>query len=228
MAIAWEESMFNNQEQIGGTAWGFGQVEPSEYYKLQGPQAAYPVQGLPSVRHYEVKAKGKDGKEITLKKARLQGSLTDQQSIQVEISSLMHGYKALGSKMASLRAYAGIGYAGPDVPDRLSDAGKRQHIIDGWLACETHLQKGWNAPPPPPPKGKKAPSGLDSILDYSAFLKEGLAKAKGFDRKDPVIDDILFPKNYTNEAGKRIWWPNPRLSHAHDMIAADMKSRGLL
>ena len=29
IAIFWEESFFNNLKQDGGTAWGFGQVEPS-------------------------------------------------------------------------------------------------------------------------------------------------------------------------------------------------------
>jgi hypothetical protein len=222
MAIAWEESLFNNQEQVGGTAWGFGQVEPAEYYKLQGAGAAYPVTGLPPVRTYEVEVKNSEGKLIKIKKGRLSGVLTDQQSIQVEISCLMHGYRALGSKHAALRAYAGVGYAGSDVPSRLSDAGKRIAIIEGWLACEMHLQRKYV--PPPLPKGAKPskygdPSKLPTFSDhFPTFVKEGLAKAKPFKINDPVIDDVLFPKNYTAEDGSRIWWPNGTANYAYHMI----------
>jgi hypothetical protein len=228
MAICWEESLFNNIEQIGGTAWGFGQVEPAEYYKFRTPDAAYPVQGLPPVRNFEVEVKNKKGETVTIKKARLAGTLTDQQSVQVVIAALMHGYRALGSAQASMRAYAGVGYSGSDVPSRLSDAGKRLAIIDGWLACEAHLQRKFD---PPPPKFNK--KGERNYIDFSkspnyssdfpTFIKDGLAKAKAFDTKSVAIDDILFPKNYVTEDNRRIWWPNPTVGYAYHMIAGTIR-----
>ncbi len=228
MAIAWEESLFNNQQQIAGTAWGFGQVEPAEFYKFQGADAAYPVYGLPMVERFEVEVKNKEGKMVKIKKARLLGSLTDKQSIQVEISALMHGFRALGGKQASLHAYAGVTYSGSDVPDRLSDAGNRLAIIDGWLACEAHLQKKYTPPPPP----KKKPAGPQYIDfnkmpnysdDFPTFIKEGLAKAKAFDIKSTMIDDVLFPKNSFSDDGKRVWIPNGHTGYAYHMITDYMK-----
>jgi hypothetical protein len=221
MAICWEESLFNNMEQIGGTAWGFGQVEPAEYYKFRTPDAAFPVPSLPPVRTYKVEVKDKDGKVIEIKKARLSGVLTDQQSVQVVISCLVHGYRALGSKQASLRAYAGVGYAGSDVPSRLSDAGKRLAIIEGWLACEAYLQRKFVAPPPSANKNVVSVPGIPD--DYPSFIKMGLAKAKEFDTKSQVVDDILFPKNYVTEDKRRIWWPNPHIGAPYQAISASAR-----
>lgn len=34
MAIFWEESLFNNNKQLGGTAIGFGQLEPAELKRM--------------------------------------------------------------------------------------------------------------------------------------------------------------------------------------------------
>ena len=36
LAIFWEESLFNNIKQIGGTAIGFGQMEPTELKRMNG------------------------------------------------------------------------------------------------------------------------------------------------------------------------------------------------
>jgi Transglycosylase SLT domain len=36
MAIFWEESLFNNIKQIGGSAIGFGQMEPTELKRMNG------------------------------------------------------------------------------------------------------------------------------------------------------------------------------------------------
>lgn len=128
IAICWEESFFNNQEQEGaGTAWGFGQVEPSEYYKFETEQAkkhGYYVANLPK------RAKVGD-------KTILLGSLTDNQSVQVVSAALRHNYFARKrEKLDALYVYGGVYYKGPSpltVAERIA-------IINGWLDCEKHLQ----------------------------------------------------------------------------------------
>src|SRR6187401_1229856 len=51
LAICWEESLFNNVKQDGdGTAVGFGQTEPSEFWKLRSSAAkdrGYFINNLP-------------------------------------------------------------------------------------------------------------------------------------------------------------------------------------
>jgi hypothetical protein len=220
MAIAWEESLFNNRKQLGGTAWGFGQVEPAEFHKLEKPDAIYKVAGLPR--------RIKDGS-----KTNLLGELSDEQSIRVEIGILMHNLKHLGSPRAALHAYAGVGFSGADVPERLATSEDRIKLVNGWLACEAHLQRKWT--PPPPPKTGVAPSPYvlpkhlpDYADDFPTFVKQGLAKAKNFDQKDKKIDDILFPKTSFTSDGKPCWLPNGQSNPAFFAIQQDMRTRGLL
>jgi len=128
IAIFWEESpFFNNVEQDGGTAWGFGQVEPSEYYKFETEQAkqfGYYVAGLP--RRLKVG-----------NRTKLLGVLTDDQSVQVASAALRHYYYTKShSKMDALYTYGGVYYKGPSP---LTPA-ERKKIIQGWLECEKHLQ----------------------------------------------------------------------------------------
>jgi hypothetical protein len=127
IAIFWEESFFNNIEQDGGTAWGFGQVEPSEYYKFETAQAqqlGYDVAGLP--RRMKVGDRTK-----------LLGTLTDDQSVKVASSALRHYYytKDRDTKRA-LYTYGGVYYTGPSTLTKE----ERIAIINGWLDCEEHLR----------------------------------------------------------------------------------------
>lgn len=196
IAIFWEESLFNNIEQEGGTAWGFGQCEPAEYYKLERPRTAndgrtnspaehgYLVEGLP--------ARAKIGK-----RTRLMGSLTPEQAVQVSAGLLCHYYYTKKpTVLGALYAYAGVGYGGDDVPKRLATPGTREAIVQGWLDAEAHLQRRW-IPPKPDKKSKKPPTldlpDFDS--DYPTFVKKGLRKARPFDLKDKAFDDRLFPKD---------------------------------
>jgi hypothetical protein len=183
IAIFWEESLFNNIEQTGGgTAWGFGQVEPAEMYRCEDQTATdrgYGVAGLP--------------KPVKMGKVtRLGGKLTPEQSVQVAIGVLcsIH-FSKNGNREAALRAYGGVGYTGTDVPARLIVPGSREAIIQGWKQCEAHLQ---NRP-------------LSYGSDFPTYVKEGLNKARPFNLNDPHIDDILFPKWFVTTGGARIWRP---------------------
>jgi hypothetical protein len=49
MAICWEESFFNNVKQQGGTAIGFGQMEPSELRKIRPDLSSADILGDPGL-----------------------------------------------------------------------------------------------------------------------------------------------------------------------------------
>lgn len=220
MAICWEESMFNNQEQVGGTAWGFGQVEPAEYDKfIDNP--VYPIRGLPPVNKWTVEVTGKDGKKVKVVKARLTGRLDDDQSIRTVIGMLLHLNKTM-SPRACLNAYAGVGYAGGDVPTHLAGASDRIKIVNKWLDCEAHLRGKIDLPAPP--KGAKGPVKVDYTkvkfpsADFKMFIKESLKKAREFDLKAETIDMVLFPRNGVSEDGKPIWVPDPKVGYAYHAI----------
>lgn len=180
IGIFWEESLFNNIEQQGGTAWGFGQVEPAEMYRCENDEAksgGYYVPGLPP--------RMKVGKAT-----RLAGKLTPEQSVQVAAGVLVSTYYARNCSVeGALKGYAGVNYSGTDVPEALATAAAREAIIAGWRECEKHLQ------------------GPQMEKDFPTFVKTGLRKARKFDMNDRNIDDVLFPKNYVTEAGERIWRP---------------------
>lgn len=143
VAIFWEESLFNNIAQVdSGTAVGYGQVEPAEFYRfnarnLQSPSAAmkamaqeaqrkgYLIHNLPPV------AKSASGKTA------LNGVLTDEQAVQVAMALVRDMHERKRSRKGILEGYAGVGFQG-DQPDRLKGNG-RQHVIDGWLRCEAKL-----------------------------------------------------------------------------------------
>jgi hypothetical protein len=112
LGICWEETFFNNVKQTVGTAVGFGQTEPSNFWILESADAranGYFVSGLP--RRQTLK-KGKD--EITI----LLGSLSDEQSVQVVSGFLCHLYLEAfpkriqhGTKFSSLsRTHSGADY----------------------------------------------------------------------------------------------------------------------
>jgi hypothetical protein len=185
MSIFWEESFFNNVEQSGGTAWGFGQVEPAEMYRCENDDArryGYFVQGLPP-RNY---VRNADGKVTSV---RLMGRLTPEQSVKVTAGVLCSlQYTQHYGVEECLRGYAGVQYSGDDTPEHLKTAGQRLAVIAGWRACERALQGGWDG-------------------DFPTFVKNALYKSRQFELKDKRFDDALFPKNSVNSAGERIWLP---------------------
>ncbi|MBL8229074.1 MAG: hypothetical protein JNL98_11375 [Bryobacterales bacterium] len=143
IAIFWEESLFNNIAQVDtGTAVGYGQVEPAEFYRFnarnlqsQSPamramgqdvqRKGYLIHNLPPV------AKSASGK------TQLNGALTDEQAVQVAMALVRDMHERKRSRKGILEGYAGVGFQG-DQPDRLKGNG-RQHLIDGWLRCEAKL-----------------------------------------------------------------------------------------
>ena len=161
IAICWEESLFNNEEQLKGTAWGFGQVEPSEFYKFETEQAkihGYYVDNLPP--------------RIKIGNAtKLQGKLTDNQSVQVVSAALRHNFYARKrDKMDALYAYGGVYYKGKSsltVTERIA-------IINGWLDCEKHLQF------------------FHQGVDPDEIIK-GLHMARNFKKVEGLFRPILFP-----------------------------------
>jgi len=128
IAIFWEESLFNNVKQTGGSAWGFGQVEPAEFYKFETEQAkqrGYYIHGLPR-------------RQRVGDRTILLGTLTDNQSVKVASSALRHYYSTVNkSKRGALYAYGGVNYKGNSSLTKK----KRISIINGWLDCEAHLQQ---------------------------------------------------------------------------------------
>jgi hypothetical protein len=83
LAIFWEESFFNNRKQQGGSAVGFGQIEPAEFYQLK-----------------------KYGVYLSTDKVLHDDSL----SATATILYMRHLTAALGNNDAALRAYAGYSY----------------------------------------------------------------------------------------------------------------------
>lgn len=125
MAIFWEESLFTNiRQKGGGTAIGFGQVEPAEMGKITTDRAkelGYYVAGVSS------STKGLD----------------DALSVTVPSCYLLHLYHASGAPTVearvdfALKAYAGYWYEGPSPLTKE----QRLAIIGGWRRCESMLSE---------------------------------------------------------------------------------------
>jgi hypothetical protein len=142
MAIFWEESLFNNTAQVGsGTAVGYGQVEPAEFYRFDAKKLNSPSPAMKAMAQ-SVQAKGylvhnlppvaKNGNQTVLN-----GSLTDEQAVQVAMALVRDLHERGRSKKGILQGYAGVGFTGPQA-DHLKGDG-RQKVIDGWLRCEAKL-----------------------------------------------------------------------------------------
>lgn len=119
LAICWEEGLFNNGSQVGGTAIGFGQTEPAELKRVKG-KGAIDVD-VDAVR------RGDDD----------EGMKAICQLLDYYITSFG------GLRMKALRGYAGYGYTKFDrkkFPTEDDWHKNRQGIIDGWEACEAALQ----------------------------------------------------------------------------------------
>jgi hypothetical protein len=184
LAICWEETFFTNLKQSSGTAVGFAQVEPSEFSKLETAEAGakgYRVTGLPPRRTKDV-----NGTEVVF----LDGTLTDQQSIQVTSALLYHYYFAKNQNQeAALEAYAGVGFSRQiekDVRDKnitpekahkidpLGVAG-RQKKIRGWRECERILL--YEVP---------------NMGDVRPKIRDALNASRTFPMNDATWNDKLF------------------------------------
>ncbi|MBP86840.1 MAG: hypothetical protein CMJ64_08995 [Planctomycetaceae bacterium] len=149
------------------SAWGFGQVEPAEFYKFETQQAkqlGYYIHGLPR--------RTKVGNTTVLL-----GSLTDNQSVKVASSALRHYYHTVSkSKKGALYAYGGVNYKGNSPLTKQ----KRINIINGWLACEEHL--------------KTLPDIIHWVGIEDHIIK-ALRMAKDFSKNvEQEFRTILFPK----------------------------------
>ncbi len=142
MSIFWEESLFNNIAQVGsGTAVGYGQVEPAEFYRFDAKKLNSPNAGMKAMAQ-QAQAKGylvhnlppvaKNGNKTVLN-----GNLTDEQAVQVAMALVRDMHERGRSRKGILDGYAGVGFTGPQA-DHLKGNG-RQKVIDGWLRCEAKL-----------------------------------------------------------------------------------------
>jgi hypothetical protein len=184
LGLCWEESKFNNVMQgEAGSAIGFGQAEPSQFWTLQSNEAKknnYYVPNLPPTK--------KIGDSTFSTRP-----LTDAQSIQVVTGMLSHLYWSNGrQKQAALEGYAGIKFS--KQMDELEATGKithEKHIkidplgvggrrkkISGWVACETKLI----------PVAMMKGDPREAILDSLQF-------AEGFAPLRKQFAKILFPES---------------------------------
>jgi hypothetical protein len=186
LGICWEETFFNNISQTTGTAVGFGQTEPSNFWMLETANAranGYFVPGLP---HRQTIKKGKS--QITT----LLGSLTDEQSVQVISAWLCHLYlNAKRDVSATLKNYAGMSFS-QQIAEKLAkgeitqeESKKldplgvvgRQQKIDGWRGCETILLHQ-----------------LPGTGDRRPKIRDALTASRGFPKDDPSWNAVLFPE----------------------------------
>jgi hypothetical protein len=178
IAIFWEETLFNNIFQTTpGTAVGFGQTEPGEFYRFNADNInsrdkqianiartaqskGYAVAGLPRV----IRPPGKSPYSS--------GPLTDVQSVQVALAVIRDLSERKMSADGILKGYAGVGFKG-EQGARLARPGGREAIIQGWRSCENQLQKAVPA------------------KDRAGIL-QALKEARAFNQDD-AFGKILFP-----------------------------------
>lgn len=137
LAIFWEETCFNNIHQSGkGTAVGFGQVEPSEFWKLK----PYGL-GLPPTRKIVTRTMV-SGKEETTTKTVAGSIPTEAQSVQMTACILHALRQHFKSQKACLEAYAGLEYAKQQEAAKKEikpSSAERSKIIENWKLCEEAL-----------------------------------------------------------------------------------------
>lgn len=178
VGIFWEETLFNNINQTGaGTAKGYGQTEPAEFYRFNAnnlnsrnkafadmaknaQKKGYAVYGLPQVVY------------LPDKKVVCPGELTDEQGVQVSLAMIRDLRERGKSPQTILDGYAGVGFKGEQAA-HLARPGGREAIIKGWRECEAKLAKAV-------PAGDK-----DGIMS-------GLKIARSFNQ-DEEFRKILFP-----------------------------------
>jgi len=190
LGICWEETFFNNVKQTSGSAVGFGQSEPSEFWKLETANArakGFFVAHLPR--------RQKVGNNAT----HLLGDLTDEQSIQVTSAMLCQLYFDLSPHRDTvLQAFAGVGFSrnlamkvskgeitedAADKIDPLKVAG-RLDKIQGWQNCEQSLL------------------ALQDDSDKRPRILDALSQSRQFLKNDPDWYAILFPEKDEEWASK--------------------------
>ncbi len=148
VAIFWEETFFNNVFQTDGTAIGYGQAEPFEFYRFNAnningrnkqfadmariAQAkGYAVFNLPPIIYF------KDSKGNS--RAKSSAPLSDDQAVQVSLA-LIRDMRERGKGAHSiLDGYAGVGFQGEQAA-HLARPGGREAIIQDWHECEKRLK----------------------------------------------------------------------------------------
>jgi hypothetical protein len=198
VGICWEETYFNNIKQDKGTAMGFGQVEPSDFWSLKTEDAqrnGYFVPDLPEAR--------KLGPGIIVSER----PLTDEQSVQVVSATLCHRFFALSAHpQAVLESYAGLPFSrklAKQVKDKLitpEDAKKidplgpeeRLQKIKGWQACEKILLDLPNGGDPRP-QIRAALKAARTYPDGEAWDKILFPGPIEFIQGDPIV--IMGPRN---------------------------------
>jgi hypothetical protein len=183
LAICWEETLFNNvRQEAPGTAVGFGQNEPSEFWTLKSDGArarGYFVPNLPPTQ--------KLGSGATIALA----PLTDEQSVQVISAMLCHAFfNVSASLQVALESYAGVSYSRnldkkvqegkltrekANALDPLGVQGRKEKI-DGWRKCEQIL------------RAMPANGGVDN-----SRIRAALMAARGYPAGE-AWDKILFPQ----------------------------------
>jgi hypothetical protein len=142
--IFWEETLFNNVNQTGaGTAKGYGQVEPAEFYRFnannlssrnkafaelahKAESKGYLVHGLPRVIYLP------DGKVLC------PGPMDDEVSVQAALAVIRDLRERGKDPHTILNGYAGVGFRGEQAA-HLARPGGREGIIQGWRDCEARL-----------------------------------------------------------------------------------------
>jgi hypothetical protein len=148
LAIFWEESFFNNVFQAGaGTAVGFGQTEPYEFYRFDANGLTSPNPGIAAAAKY-AKAKGylvyglPPVIHLGKKRARLSAPVDDYTSVRIACAMVRDLYeRGQRSKQAIAKGYGSVGYAGSDQPAHLAEPGGREKVVGGWFACEDALKR---------------------------------------------------------------------------------------
>lgn len=133
LAVFWEETLFNNISQTeSGSAVGFGQTEPAEFWRFDASsstgafakQKGYAVEGLPK----------RNGRQLL-------GTLNDYQSVRVACGFVRDLFeRGKKTKRSILNAYAGVGFTG-EQPARLAAPGAREAVVQQFLDCEIALMK---------------------------------------------------------------------------------------
>lgn len=131
LSIFWEETMFNNILQDGaGTAVGFGQAEPYEFWRFDADgklsdlarKNNYLVHGLPR----------RNGKVLL-------GQLNDPKAVEVACAMVRDLFERnQRTKKQIMYAYGGVGFKGTQ-PVRFQKTGGREAVIQGILDCESAL-----------------------------------------------------------------------------------------
>lgn len=178
LAIFWEETLFNNIFQTGsGTAVGFGQTEPQEFFRFD---PNHPDSGFAKKFNYLMpELPPRVPTSPGSKRVKITTALDDFTSVKVACAFVRDLFeRGVKSKQSILNAYAGVGFTGPQ-PAHLQGNG-RSRIVQGWLECERLLQQ--------------------TQPHETAKILAALQKAKPFPNT-PAFTNVLFPARESLEYG---------------------------